>query len=312
MRALRAAELRGVWAAVPTPWTRNGDIDAVVLAENIHRYRAAGVAGVYTTDSDGEFYAVELETFARLAAALGRAVEENGLDAAMGVTWSHTAGIIARIKAALDAGISNVHVGFPFWMPLAPSDVPRFWDELATAAPEARWIHYRTPRAHVLPSGADYQAWRRAHPEQLIGTKLATSDIEAITEIISASTDLAHFAVEYCAVPAALAGARGVYSYWVNTLPEWTLQTWRLCESGCWTAAMQRQARLVRWEAEYVRKLRARGYSHGVLGKARAALSGWLADSGETQAPYYPVDHGLLRELKDDFERFWGSERGRE
>jgi dihydrodipicolinate synthase/N-acetylneuraminate lyase len=193
MNALTAENLYGVWAAVPTPWNSTYRLDAAALEENIWRYKAHGVSGVYTTDSDGEFYALELNQFRELASIFGRAVSAAAMPAAMGVTWCHTEGILDRIRAALDVGVPNVHIAFPFWMPLA-------------------------------------------------------------------------------AVPAALAGTRGVYSYWVNTLPDWTLETWELCRRGAWQEAMHRQARLIRWETEHIQRLRRMGYNHGVIGKARAKL----------------------------------------
>jgi dihydrodipicolinate synthase/N-acetylneuraminate lyase len=232
MKALTSDELRGVWAALPTPWSADGRIDAGLLEENVRRYKERGIHGVYTTDSDGEFYAIEIDQFRELAKIFGRAVATASLPAAMGVTWSHTAGIADRIRASLDAGIPNVHVAFPFWMPLAKPDVPRFFEDLARAAPEARWIHYRTPRGHILPSGREYARYQQTFPNQFIGTKLGSTDITEIIEIIAHAPALTHFAVEYTAVPAALAGARGVYSYWVKTMPGWTLGTWRLCEEG--------------------------------------------------------------------------------
>jgi len=312
MRSLTADELRGVWAAIPTPWGGDSRLDTGALEENVRRYEAWGVPGVYATDSDGEFYAIELDQFRELARAFGRAMARTSMDAAMGVTWSHTRGITDRILASLDAGIPNVHVAFPFWMPLARPDVPRFFDDLAQAAPQARWIHYRTPRGHVLPTGADYARYRKQFPEQFIGTKLGTVDIAEITEIAAHAPELSHFAVEYATVPAALAGARGVYSYWVNTMPGWTLETWRLCEQGRWKEAMERQARLVVWETDFVARLRQPGHNHGIIGKARAALSGVLVDAGQTRAPYYPVDPALIGALRREFEEYWSqSERNR-
>ena len=110
--------------------------------------------GIYTTDSDGEFYAIELDVFKQLARAFGRAMEQARADAApvhaaMGVTWSSTRGIIDRAKAACDAGIPNLHVAFPFFMPLAKSDVDRFFENLAREVPQSRWIHYAHGRTRV-------------------------------------------------------------------------------------------------------------------------------------------------------------------
>lgn len=79
MRALNRQTLKGLWSAVPTPWDERGDLDEGVLTRNCERLAAAGVDGIYTTDSDGEFYAIELDEFRRLAVVFGRAMERAGM-----------------------------------------------------------------------------------------------------------------------------------------------------------------------------------------------------------------------------------------
>ena len=219
---------RGVWAALPTPFTASGALDTGALEENVRRAAAFGIPGVYTTDSDGEFYALELSEYRQLAQLFGRAVHAAGIEAAMGITWSNTQGMIDRGRAALDHGIPLLHVGFPFWMPLAAPDIPHFFEDLARALPESRWIHYRTPRSHILPSGFDYAAWQSRYPENLVGTKLVSNDIAELTEILLHSPTLAHFAGDIACTAASLAGIRGIYSFWVDVLPEWMLELWRL------------------------------------------------------------------------------------
>jgi 4-hydroxy-tetrahydrodipicolinate synthase len=305
---MHPSNLEGVWAALPTPWTENFNLSVQILEENIRRYQARGVDGVYTTDSDGEFYALEVEKFRELVTMFAKAMGQTRMRAAVGVTWSHTQGIIVRIKTALDAGIPNVHVAFPYWMPLAKADVPRFFNDLAEAAPDARWIHYRTPRAHILLSGSEYARYQRTYRQQFIGTKLVTTDIAEIAAIISEAPELSHFVTDYCSVTAKLAGARGVYSYWVNTMPDWTLTTWRLCEEGQWQEAMRRQCKLILWERGFIQKLREMGHNHGVIAKARASLTGFLTDGGLTRPPYYPIDPNIAGELKREFVDFWADD----
>ncbi|MCX6624809.1 MAG: dihydrodipicolinate synthase family protein [Acidobacteria bacterium] len=312
MKAMIADDLRGVWAAIPTPWTADSSLDEAALAENVLRYEAAGVPGVYTTDSDGEFYAIELDEFRRLARAFGRAMESTRMHAAMGVTWSHTGGIIDRIHAALDAGIPNVHVAFPFWMALAKPDVPRFFEDVAQAAPGARWIHYNSRRSHVVLNGRDYARYAREYPEQLIGTKLVSPDFTETAEVLIHAPTLSHFVGDTTLAPGALAGASGVYSYWVNTLPAWTLGCWRLCREHDWEAAMVRQKKLIQWETEYVQPIREQGHFHAIVGKARGELTSFLRGANRTRPPYYPVAPELVDTLKAEFRSFWAGELARE
>jgi dihydrodipicolinate synthase/N-acetylneuraminate lyase len=58
LSGLTRENLHGVWAAIATPFDAHDRFDAGVLRENMRRLHAAGVHGIYTTDSDGEFYAI--------------------------------------------------------------------------------------------------------------------------------------------------------------------------------------------------------------------------------------------------------------
>jgi dihydrodipicolinate synthase/N-acetylneuraminate lyase len=225
--------------------------------------------------------------------------------AAVGVTWCSTKGIIDRIRVCLDHGIRAVHVAFPFWMPVNARDMDRFWNDLAEAAPEARWIHYNVSRVNRMLEGADYVRLSKQYPEQLIGTKMGTMDILGLADCITSTPQLAHLTVDYATVPVMMLGGKGVCSYWVNTMPSWTRRLFDLCLERQWEAAMTMQKQLLVWEANYVKPLRQAGHLHGVIGKARGALSGFLEDNRVTRAPYYPVGDELFAQFKKDFEKYW-------
>ena len=54
MRDIRnSRDLKGLWAAMPTPWNDRGRFVAGVLERNVERYAAIPMDGVYITDSDG-------------------------------------------------------------------------------------------------------------------------------------------------------------------------------------------------------------------------------------------------------------------
>ncbi|MEX0641538.1 MAG: dihydrodipicolinate synthase family protein [Pirellulales bacterium] len=299
------AQLAGLWAAIPTPWNDQGRLDVGVFDRNVERYAAVPVDGVYTTDSDGEFYAIELDEFRQLVAGFSKAMRPTSMAASIGVTWCNTKGIIDRIRVSLDHGISSVHVAFPFWMPLSAGDMDRFWDDLAEAAPDARWIHYNTSRGNRLLEGADYVRLYARHPDQFIGTKLSSMEMLGLADCINSTPQLSHLATEYATVPAMMLGGKGVCSYWVNTMPVWTRRLVDLCRARKWEAAMAMQRQLLVWEATYVKPLRQAGHLHGIIGKARGALTQFLDDSGVTRAPYYPVTEELQAQFKMDFEKYW-------
>ena len=120
-------------------------------------------------------------------------------------------------------------------MPLAPSDIDRFFADLAAAAPEARWIHYNNSLTRIVLTGKDYARLAKTYPEQLVGSKQGSTDLHAYAEIIEESPQLAHFGVEYNMVLTYLLGGKGVYSYWVNVLPGWEKNWQAACETGTGT-----------------------------------------------------------------------------
>jgi dihydrodipicolinate synthase/N-acetylneuraminate lyase len=308
MRTLNSSTLQGLWAPVPTTWDASGKLDERAFRANCEKLATAGVDGLYTTDSDGEFYAIEYDEFRRLAEVFGKVVSELGVDAAMGATWCNTAGVIERLKAACDNGIPNAHIGFPFFMPLTANDAEHFYEDLAQAVPQSRWIHYAHPSLQPVLTGRDYAKLQQCFLEQLIGTKLAPAGIRELTEILVNAPDLAHFVVDPNLMTGFLLGARGCYSFFVTVLPRWQRAWVDVCKEGRWEEAAARHKKLMAWEVNHTQKLSSQGYRHGIIGKARASLSGVLQDSRNSRAPYYPVPAQQLQELQTAFDEYWSSE----
>ncbi|MBI3852740.1 MAG: dihydrodipicolinate synthase family protein [Verrucomicrobia bacterium] len=304
MRALDKTNLTGLWAAIPTPWKPNGRLDERALFGNCERLAATKVDGIYTTDSDGEFYAIELAGFRRLARVFSRAMERAGLGAQMGVTWFNTQGIIDRIRVACDVGIPNVHVAFPCWMPLTAQDLSRFFEDLASAEPQARWIHYTHPKTGPSLTGKDYARLSRQFPDQLVGTKLTSSNLLELSDILGHAPDLAHFVCDTTMVVGMLLGAKGCYSYWINTLPQWHRTWFDACLKGNWSEAAERHKKLILWELNFIKKIREAGH----VVKARVALTGFLKDSGASKPPYYPLPEEEQEKLLRSFNEYWAEE----
>ena len=309
MRALDRNTLQGLWPAIPTPWNHTGKLDADILAENCSRLAAADVDGVYTTDADGEFYAIELDEFAVLAQAFASAMETTGVDAAMGVSWFNTQGVIDRIRMSVDAGIPNVHVALPLFMPLADPDVDRFFDDIATQVPEARWIHYAHPRSQPTLTGTDYARLAQRFGDQLIGTKIAGAfDVFQLTEILANAPMLAHQVGDPTLAVGMMLGACGNCSYWTNTLPGWSRRYMDACLAQDWSAASAYHKKLIQWQCEHVVPLLNAGYRHGIVGRALGELSGFLVAGSDTRAPYQPVSVQLQTQLQSAFDSFWADE----
>lgn len=294
----------GVWAAIPTPFDGDDRIDEGVLRENLGRLHAAGVHGVYTTDADGEFYALELAEFRRLVDIVADETAQLGLPAQVGVTWTNTAGIVDRLRHCVDRGIGAAHVAYPYFMPLTADECRRFWRDVAAAVPERfGLIHYNSARCAPAATGADYAELAGQIPN-LVGTKQPTSDFPTFLAVQSAAPRLAHFTSEHSYTPFSLFGAQGIYSWFANVNPTYLLDWHEDMRQQRWDAARHRQQRMHAF-IDAMRPLLAAGHQHAVVSKAVASVSPFLVPAVATRRPYLPaapatVD-GFRRTVADRF-----------
>jgi 4-hydroxy-tetrahydrodipicolinate synthase len=294
---LTRGNLHGVWAAIATPFDDDDRFDEGVLRENMRRLHAAGVHGIYTTDSDGEFYAIELDEYRRIVDAFSDEAQRLGIPTQVGVTWSNTQGIVDRLRYAAARVILGAHVGHPFFMPMTPESYRVFWQDVRQAVPKSfALIHYNTPRVHNYQRGPDYATLQREIPN-LVGTKHVGAEFPEFLTLVSDAPELSHFAGEYAFTPYAMFGARGIYSWFANFNARYIVDWYDDLRAGRWQEAIHRQRRMHAFmRASEV--LHEDGNLHGVLGKAITACSPFLVSNNRTRRPYLPVHEETLRRFR--------------
>jgi 4-hydroxy-tetrahydrodipicolinate synthase len=243
-KVLTRSNLHGVWAAIATPFDDDDRFDAEVLRENMRRLHAAGVHGIYTTDSDGEFYAIELDEYQRIIDVFSEEAHRLGIPTQVGVTWTNTRGIVNRLRYAAERGILGAHVGHPYFMPMSSESYRVFWEDVRQAVPESfALIHYNTPRVHNYQRGPDY-AVLQGEISNLVGTKHVGSDFPEFLTLVSEAPELSHFTSEHAFTPYTLFGARGIYSWFVNFNAHYMVAWYDDLCAGRWQEAIHRQRRM--------------------------------------------------------------------
>ncbi len=289
--------LHGVWAAIATPFDDQDRFDADVLRENMRRLTAAGVHGIYTTDSDGEFYAIELDEYRRIVDVFADEAQRLNVPTQVGVTWTNTRGMIDRLRYAAERGILGAHVGHPYFMPMSAESYRVFWEDVRSAVPETfALIHYNTPRVHNYQRGPDYATLQREIPN-LVGTKHVGNVFPEFMTLMQDAPELSHFTSEHAFAPYSMFGARGVYSWFVNFNASYMVDWYKEMQAGNWDAAKARQERMHAFmRASEV--LYEGGNLHGILGKAIASCSPFLLTSNRTRRPYLPVREETIRQFR--------------
>jgi dihydrodipicolinate synthase/N-acetylneuraminate lyase len=280
--------LEGIWAALVTPFDVDDRIDEKAFRENIGRLHAAGVHGVYTSDADGEFYALELDEFQTLIDILADETSRLGLPCQAGVSWCNTSGVVARLRHAASRGIQGAHVGHPIYMRMTSESWLRYWHDVRNAVPESfGLVHYNTPKMPNYLVGPDYATLLDQIPN-LVGTKYVGADVVEFGALVRHAPTLSHFVGEHSFGFLAPYGATGIYSWFANFNPEYVLAWHAEALAGNWTEVARRQTRMLEF-IEASAMLTEGGHEHAAIAKALASASDFLVPTVATRKPYLPI-----------------------
>ena len=236
-----AADIRGMWAAMPIPWNADGTVDAGAIAELVARYRAAGLPGAYCTGTDGEFHVLELDEFQGVIDAFASAAERVGLPVEAGTGWVTQRGAIERTRHARDRGIATVQVVPPFWVTVNDWERTRFYEALAEAVPDVSILIYNTERIGRVLDAPRIRAIADAVPA-VIGSKYDGWDPAEYVAICEATPGLVHLPVDVGIGPSAAYPSLAFCSWMANLNPAWTMDWWRAIAGNDWVEADRRTA----------------------------------------------------------------------
>lgn len=140
-------EMTGLWAGLPIAWDSNLAFDEDVYRADVERICKAGVSGVYTAGTTGEFYAMELDEWKVITKATVEECRKHRTPVMIGVTSTYTLGAIRRAAYAAKVGADAIQVALPFWMELDDRHIVPFFKEVSDASPKLALTIYETMRS---------------------------------------------------------------------------------------------------------------------------------------------------------------------
>lgn len=228
---LNAGSLRGVWAALLTPWAEEERLDEAKVVAEVRSYAAAGVHGVYTGGTSGEHYAQDDASFARLTKVVCRAAGEAGVPVQIGCTALSTRTVVSRIEVAAAEGADAVQLALPFWLALNDQEVLQFFADVASAGGKMPLVLYQTLRAkrRIDPPLLGHVS---AATPTLIGVKDTLADLPTFQAMRRDAPHLSIFGADCRLIERIRHGGRGTYSSLVGLSPAKMLHYFHLCEQG--------------------------------------------------------------------------------
>ncbi len=181
----------GPWAGLPVAWTDRDAFDEATYRAAVTACCRAGVPGVYTGGTTGEFYAMEFDEFQQVARATIEECRSAGKPAMIGCTSTYTLGAIRRARFAAELGAAAVQIALPFWMEVADDQIVPFFREVAKAAGGLPLSIYETTRSKKVLALQQHREIKEAVPNYLMvkanaGTLGCTSaGCQALSEFVN-------------------------------------------------------------------------------------------------------------------------------
>jgi dihydrodipicolinate synthase/N-acetylneuraminate lyase len=290
--------LIGVWAGLPVPWAEDGTFDEATFQRDVQKCCEAGVHGIYTAGTTGEFYAQNFDEFKAITTALLAVTRENGTPTQAGCTGLCTRDVLERATFAVEAGADGLQIALPFWLALTDDEVVAFFRDVAAAVPGVPLIHYDTGRSKRRIEADLYRRLLDVAPD-LMGNKYGDSDIARLAHLIRRVPEINFFTGEHILAHAMMEGAKGSYSSLVYLNPRLLLHYFDLCQRREWEAAfaIQRQISVFFFDG-LGPLLDDKGFMDSAIDRALGRLAGFLECGLECQPPYFhlsPDDFAALR-----------------
>jgi len=288
----------GPWAGLPVAWTEKDQFDEDTYRSDVDRCCRAGIPGVYTGGTTGEFYAMELEEFRAVAKATVEQCSAHGVPCMIGCTSTHTLGVLRRASYAVGIGADAIQVALPFWLEMGDDLVVPFFREVASATGGVAISIYETLRAKKALTVDQHRAIKDVAPSYLM-VKSNADTVGATPEGCRTLAEFVNvFVGENKLASLGPLGARGSCSSVVYWNPKVVLGMWEELKSNQWDALTASCRKLTDLIDFLLAEFGPRGFTDSAFDRLGGVAGGFLKTSLRCRRPYphaTPDDVAKLR-----------------
>ncbi len=227
----------GPWAGLPVAWTNDDLFDEATYRSDLARCCEAGVPGIYTAGTTGEFYAMELDEWKAVTRATIAECRNWGKPTMIGCTSTYNLGAARRAAYAAECGADAIQVALPFWMEVSNNQIVHFFRDIADAADGLPLSIYETTRTKKTLTIDQHCAIKEAVPNYLM-VKANSSTVGCTSEGCQILSEFVNvFVGENELSRLGQVGAKGSCSsliYWNSTV---ILSLWQQIVQKDWVSA---------------------------------------------------------------------------
>ncbi|MDC9835856.1 dihydrodipicolinate synthase family protein [Rhizobium binxianense] len=280
----------GNWASLLLPIAADDSIEFDKLAEEIDILIDAGVDGIYSNGTAGEFHNQTEEEFDRIQEMLAGRCKASSTPYVIGACQPDPSIMFNRVRRAAALDPRAIQVILPDWWPLTNAEAIDFLNRAADAADGIPLILYNPPHAKRVLSPRELGAVCAATPD-VIGIKLADGDGLWYAEARQYLAGLSLFVPGHHLATGIKEGvAAGSFSN-VACLSPRGAQTWTASMRSDIAAALDLERRICTFMDAHILPFRWEfGYSNAALDKVLSAIGNWGPVGTRLRFPYRSID----------------------
>jgi dihydrodipicolinate synthase/N-acetylneuraminate lyase len=295
---LTRKELIGPWAGLPVAWNEDWSFDEETYRADVERTCKAGVPGVYTAGTSGEFYAMEMDEWQVVSRATVEVCKACGTPVMLGVTSTYTLGAQRRAAYAAEIGADAVQFALPFWLEVKDDEVVRFFREVTDACPGLALSIYETTRAKKTLTVAQHRAIHEAVPAYL-AVKSNANTIGCTSEGCAALSEFINVWVgEILWSELGPHGAIGCASALVYMNPSVILEMFRLLQAKDWDRLDKWTSIIKKHHHEGLGPFAAKGFEDSAYDHLQGTVAGFLKLHPRSRGPYISCTEEDVAQLR--------------
>ena len=296
MKPLAAHEIRGNWATLLSVWNDDGSLDLGRIGVEIDALIDAGVDGIYSNGTAGEFHAQTEDEFEAISRLLAEKCHAANMNFQIGV--SHMSAQISRerLRRAVDLAPGAVQVILPDWFPVTEEEAYAFLAGMESVSGGIGMVLYNPPHTKRVLEPAEVGRLADRVPS-LVGLKTAGGDDAWYAAMRERLSGLSVFVPGHLLASGIERGAFGAYSN-VACLNPAAAQRWTELMSTDLAAALEIEGRLRRFMDQHIAPYITRHhYSNAACDRLMAQIGNWADVGSRMRWPYRSIPSSDVRPL---------------
>lgn len=284
MPQLTRQNLSGTWGTLLLPIRADESIDYEALDDEIAFMIGAGVAGIYSNGSAGEFYAQSSAEFIEINTRLARACQAANVRFQIGASHPFAQETVERIRSTRHLAPDAYQIILPDWFAVRGEEVASFLERIIDEADPAGIVLYNPPHAKRQLPIEEIGGLAERFP-RLLGVKVAGGDDAWYRTMRETCGDLSVFIPGHLLATGLAQGARGSYSNIACLHPAAAVRWNQMAMSNREEALLIQKEILSFLEQRIVPYLKA-GYINAAADKLLAAIGNWSRVGTRLRWPY--------------------------